>query len=108
MRKLKDFFARHKVASIVFALFLLIGVGPYLYSRAFAPLNRLTTHLINTDLQPSGSRDDRNHQNEPGVKIRIATYNIAHGRGAVDDNLKEGGEAKRKRVEQIANFLREL
>ena len=42
------------------------------------------------------------------VSFRIATWNIAHGRGAGDSNWEEGGAEKRKRLEQIAAEIRKF
>jgi len=40
--------------------------------------------------------------------LRIATWNIAHGRGSGDSNWEQGGDEKRDRINQIAEKIREL
>ncbi len=109
--KLKDILWRHKIKSVIFAI-LILGLGPYALSRMLAPLNRITTHTIHTiESKPTREPDGKN-PNPDGetdtFNLRIVAYNVAHGRGAIDDNSKEGGEAKRKRIEQIAQFLKDL
>ncbi len=38
--------------------------------------------------------------------LRVATWNIAHGRGAGDSNWEQGGDEKRNRVDQISEQIR--
>jgi endonuclease/exonuclease/phosphatase family metal-dependent hydrolase len=35
----------------------------------------------------------------------VLTYNIAHGRGATDGNWEESGEAKQRRIQEIARLI---
>ncbi len=39
--------------------------------------------------------------------LRILAYNIAHGRGPTNGNWDESGQLKRRRIEQIAELIRE-
>ena len=71
-----------------------VALGPYVVSRARSPGRRIRVRS-HTVASPA----------ESGSAIRIATYNIAHGRGATDDNWEESGREKRKRVEEIARLI---
>jgi len=42
---------------------------------------------------------------KPVAQIRVMAYNIAHGRGATDDNWEEAASEKRKRIDDIARLI---
>ena len=80
-------------------MILLVGLGPYLYFRA-------------TSFQRKIQVFDRGPAETEPVRIegrlRVVTWNIAHGRGATFDNWAEGGDEKQDRVAEIASLIREL
>ena len=39
--------------------------------------------------------------------MRVLTYNVAHGRGPIDDNWQGTAAEKRKRIHEIAKLLSE-
>lgn len=49
---------------------------------------------------PSWQSDQK--QNQPRRELRLAIWNIAHGRGDGDSNWEQGGAAKKERVAKIA------
>ena len=57
---------------------------------------------------PEVSAASRKLENGASPVLRVATWNIAHGRGSGDSNWEQGGDQKRKRVDQIAEKIREL
>lgn len=81
---------------IVAGFIALLVFGPYIVSRIRSP-GRLVR--VYGDSEHSAAADA-----QPGM-LRIVTYNIAHGRGAIDDNWQESNAAKRDRINQIAQFL---
>ena len=76
-RKPKKIFRR-----IILAL-LLLGVGPYLYSRFQAPQNRV---------QQFDNGGDAEVQRTFDSELSIVSFNIAHGRGTASSNWAELGE----------------
>ncbi|WP_339911617.1 hypothetical protein, partial [Symmachiella dynata] len=81
---------------IVVGLIALLVVGPYIVSRIRSPGRRVRVYGDSELSIPTAA--------QPGM-LRIVTYNIAHGRGAIDDNWQGTNAAKRDRIEQIAQFL---
>jgi len=80
-------------------LALLALVLPYLFSRAVAPQSRLQAFTDNS------AADDPIDTDE----LRIACYNIAHGRGLAESNLEGGDEQTRlNRLDEIAALLDEI
>ena len=67
---------------VVLAILLLLGsiLVPYLCSRGAAPFRRVSTFETgqSTETKPSGG-------------LRVASYNIAHGRGLAVSNWMEEG-----------------
>ena len=92
-RKPKKIFRR-----IILAL-LLLGVGPYLYSRFQAPQNRV---------QQFDNGGDAEVQRTFDSELSIVSFNIAHGRGTASSNWAELGEPKRKRIADIAAELKQI
>ena len=81
---------------VVAGLITLLVIGPYIVSRIRSPGRRIRVY---GDSELSAAADAL-----PGM-LRIVTYNIAHGRGAIDDNWQRSSAAKRDRIEQISQFL---
>ncbi len=79
------------------ALFTLV-LGPYIVSRVRSTGRqiRLRSHSVKSKTST-----------EPVTNIRVLTYNIAHGRGATDDNWEGTVAEKRKRIEEIARLIAE-
>lgn len=74
-------------------------LGPYLVSRIVSPWRRVTL---------SGSRD-ATPLVESTPTLRIACYNIAHGRGLASSNWHGGSALQRtKRLDAIADLLRDI
>lgn len=84
----------------VVTVILIVGLGPYLYSRANAPFQR-----VQISTQPSAT-DAASEPAEYRKRVRVVTYNIAHGRGKAPSNWTEGGTPKRIRILEIAEFLK--
>ena len=82
------------VASFALLAFLF---GPYLFSRFSATANRIK--VISSPAEPERAFNQR---------LKIVCFNIAHGRGQATSNWAQTGTAKRKRITQIAQLLREL
>ena len=94
---------RYRVLLIVLACLLAFVVGPYLYSRAMSPSRALESAVLD-----SVKADDLPANEGPGV-LRIACYNIAHGRGLAESNWGGGTRAQREqRLDEIAALLREV
>ena len=87
-----------RIARWVFALVLLVVLGPYLFSRVLSPWRVVTTHRV-ADAEPKGDapRD---------TPLRVGVYNIAHGRGLAEDNWS-GGDADERaaRLREIGRLL---
>ena len=78
---------------------LLLGLGPYLYSRFQAPLNRV---------QQFDNGGTAEIQRTFGGELSIVSFNIAHGRGTASSNWAEAGGPKRKRIADIAAELKQI
>ena len=78
---------------------LLLGLGPYLYSRFQAPQNRV---------QQFDSGSNAEIQRTFGSELSIVSFNIAHGRGTASSNWAELGGPKRKRIADIAAELKRI
>lgn len=100
MRKLAESLRKHKRRWFA-AVVVLLVLGPYLTSRALSPTRRVRV------ISSAGETGDP-PQPSAEATVRVAAYNIAHGRGPIDDNWAEAGEAKPARVERIAAFLKGL
>ncbi len=81
-------------------LLLAVLFLPYVSSRLMSPWRRISIHSAPTpDLQTRESP-------RPENQIRIASYNIAHGRGTGDANWNgESRGARITRLDQIAGLL---
>lgn len=96
MKSRSDFSRRSRLVAI---LLLAIVLVPYAFSRFASSWRRVSVHSI-SDL-PAGRSD--------GGTLRVACYNIAHGRGLAESNWRGGSEEEREmRLRQIADLLRDL
>lgn len=82
-------------------LVLLIAFGPYIWSRLQSAAHRVTLHQSANTLHAPLSDSDKG--------LRLACFNIAHGRGLVFDNWNgESKEAKLNRLDQIADLIAQM
>ena len=82
------------------ALLLLLAVllVPYVFSRLASPWRCLTVYAM-----PGAG------EHESSMPLRVACYNIAHGRGVAESNWDGGDRAERiARLDQISELLREM
>lgn len=79
-------------------LLLLIVLGPYLFFRATSFARKIQTLEFET-ATPVVEFDHT---------IRVATWNIAHGRGATFDNWAGDGDSKQQRLEEISKLIVEM
>lgn len=96
MVKLATIFRRKK-AIVILLLLMAVAIGPYAISRARSPARRIRV-----------VGDAPTVATEPSSRIKILIYNIAHGRGPIDDNWEEGGDAKRDRIRKIAERIKRV
>ncbi len=90
---------RFRLILVALAIILL----PYLFFR----LTSGGRKLVRCDYPEFGQIAGKINASERSI-LRVATWNIAHGRGAVDSNWKEGGDQKLDRVDQIAEAIQKL
>lgn len=85
------------IGSVIFAALV---VGTYVYSRWVSTTQQI---IVGRNENAVASFD------ESRDLLRIACYNIAHGRGIAESNL-DGGDQKQRaeRLEEIAGLLRQL
>lgn len=84
---------------LVAIILLAVVLVPYAFSRIASSWRRISAHS-NADLPAKIS--------ERGV-LRVACYNIAHGRGLATSNWRGGRAEERKtRLSQIADLLRDI
>lgn len=76
-------------------LILLVGLGPYFYFRATSFARKIQT-IDFSDAASVGATP------EFSGTLRVACWNIAHGRGMTFDNWEEGHDEKSERIRQIA------
>lgn len=95
--KLSTLVRRKRKLWVALFLILVAGVGPYLVSRVRSPGRRVEIHS-----------QSETFLREEVDAIRLATFNIAHGRGATGGNWGGDGPSKRARIQQIANLIREM
>ncbi|MBL8820364.1 MAG: endonuclease/exonuclease/phosphatase family protein [Planctomyces sp.] len=90
------FRSRPRLAAVIVLASLLV---PYGFSRTASYWRRVSIHT--GDVGPTEGRTDET--------IRVACYNIAHGRGLATSNWDGGTFEERKaRLQQIADLLKEL
>lgn len=97
LARLKSTLRRHRKKLLFLAALLTVGVGPYVVSRARSPGRRVRI----AELPDVASAEPTSTVQS----LRILTYNIAHGRGATNDNWAERGDAKRERIAAIAKLI---
>lgn len=91
---------RKRLIAVLFIL-VIVGLGPYVASRIQSASRRIRVgHSKTTATANKATNVGRS-------MLRIATYNIAHGRGATDGNWEEIGSEKQKRIQQIARLIDE-
>jgi endonuclease/exonuclease/phosphatase family metal-dependent hydrolase len=88
---------RKRTLLIAFSIVIVVALGPYLVSRARSQGRRVTIHhgvdvVVGDDFG----------------EIRVVTFNVAHGRGATDDNWEEDGSEKHSRISKIAQLIRQM
>ncbi|GAB4135305.1 MAG: endonuclease/exonuclease/phosphatase family protein [Planctomycetaceae bacterium] len=94
--RLKSWNRKRKLL-VALAVVLVIAVGPYVVSRLKSSGRRVRIYELSDMKAADVSRNVNS--------LRVLTFNIAHGRGPIDDNHAEGGDAKRKRIAQIAELI---
>lgn len=73
---------------------------PYAYSRVVSPWTRVAIY---------STAEGENRAAPATRSLRVASYNIAHGRGVAESNWDGGSaEERAQRLEQIAELLREI
>lgn len=85
---------RRKKLFVAVAALAVVVLGPYLVSRA-----RSSGRRVRLRSNPAALAA------ENASTIRVVTFNIAHGRGATDDNWEQPGREKPQRIEQIARLI---
>ena len=76
-------------------LLLLVALGPYLFFRATSFSRKI--QLVEIDAPPAAVEFDGT--------LRVATWNIAHGRGATFDNWAGDGDSKQERLKAISELI---
>lgn len=82
---------------------LLLGVliVPYVFSRMASPWRYVSVHTIS-------EAPEADTPSPPG-RLRVASYNIAHGRGLAESNWQGGDRAERtERLDEIAALLSQI
>ena len=98
-----SFFKRRLSRWILIALAIIFL--PYAFFRLTSD-GRTLTRCNFSEIQHTDANSTAGVGTTPS--FRIATWNIAHGRGSGDSNWKEGGDEKSKRVEEIAVEIRKF
>lgn len=81
-------------------LIAVVVLVPYLWSRGLSPSRCIRVRSHVADLEKPSTRPD---------SLRIASYNIAHGRGLPFDNWNgESKDVRRERLDAIADLIREM
>lgn len=88
-----------RLTLIALAIILL----PFLLYRLTSP-SRMLVRCDYSGIATDAPAADRSTHST----LRVATWNIAHGRGSGDSNWKEGGDAKLQRIDEIAAKIREF
>lgn len=84
---------------MVSGLVLAVLLGPYLFYRAFSFSERLKWQRLPDVDVPAAKFEGT---------LKVAAWNIAHGRGTAKSNWNEKPEPKVGRIVEIAHFIREL
>lgn len=93
---------RYRIVVCLLILIVVALLGPFGYSRAMSGSRALQIKAFDDVSVPDSTRAD-------GATVRIACYNIAHGRGLADSNWEGGSEEVRQaRLDNIAALLREI
>ena len=78
---------------------LAVLLCPYVFSRVASPWRRVSLH----------ARAGGEVEELPVAQLRVACYNIAHGRGLARSNWEGGGREERMtRLDRIADLLRRI
>lgn len=85
---------RFKKRWLVYFL-LLVGLGPYLVFRVTSSTRKIQFFEFNNAAEVA----------DLDGPLRVATWNIAHGRGATFDNWAEGGDSKQERLRKISQLI---
>jgi endonuclease/exonuclease/phosphatase family metal-dependent hydrolase len=99
-RRRSHYFSRRGVRWAFALLSLALVLLPLLFFRLSSDARK----LVRCDYSDI-TTNVRTFENGQSPTLRIATWNIAHGRGSGDSNWEEGGEPKRDRVGQIAEKI---
>lgn len=85
--------------SLLTVILFAIVLAPYCFSRVASCWRRVSVHSI----------EELSIDHHDDAALRIACYNIAHGRGLAASNWEGGtAEERRTRLDQIADVLRAL
>ncbi len=87
---------RRKQLLYALVVLLILGIGPYIVSRVRSGGRQIRVRSDTAKTKVS---------TEPVTSIRVLTYNIAHGRGATDDNWEGTVAEKRRRIEEISRLI---
>jgi endonuclease/exonuclease/phosphatase family metal-dependent hydrolase len=92
------FITKKRILGIVFAL-LMVLLGPYLVSRLMSSSRCLVIHSDSSEPVEAPT----------GEQLRVACFNIAHGRGVAVSNWDGGTAVERTtRLDQISELLRKI
>ena len=90
-------------------LLLAVVLVPYVFSRLASPWRCLSVHTASNITAPDITAPDAGSSRSPtpDARLRIACYNIAHGRGTAVSNWEGGSRAERtRRLDRIAELIR--
>jgi len=85
---------QRRLLLLAFAALLVLIIGPYIVSRARSAGRQIRVFSEATAVPA-----------ERVSTVRLLAYNIAHGRGATDDNWEGTVEEKKERIEEIAQLI---
>ena len=95
--RLKSFARRRWKLLVTLGVIFAVSLGPYLVSRMRSRGRRI--RIAEVTGANGVTPDDKVET------LTVFAYNIAHGRGPIDDNWQEGGDAKRARIARIAKLI---
>ena len=90
---------RSKKLWLTVTVVMTLLLGPWFFFRATCFERRIEVNVL--EVAPQSPRESK-------PSIKIAAWNIAHGRGNTSSNIEEGGVEKRARISKIAALLREI